>query len=167
MVFHHIDHIKATAQFSGCATFRYRLTLQHTKRKKGATVCVIMQNPSVAGSEVADKSVHFLEKLIFKMKYPQFNNVDRIIIVNQFARVQTKDFVGSEEQIGPNNDMYLYDAIKEADMVLLAWGKKNPYLNRQEAIVRMVREFPEKVLLMTKKHPSRGAYKDFILPFIP
>jgi len=167
MVFHHIDHIHAAAQFSSCATFRYRLTLQHTKRKEGATICVIMQNPSVASSDVADKSVHFLEKLIFNMKYPEFKNVHRIIIVNQFARVQTKDFVGSEKQIGPGNESHLYDAIKESQIVLIAWGKKNPYENRQEAIIRMIREFPEKILLMTKKHPSRGAYKDFILPFVP
>jgi hypothetical protein len=165
MVFHHIDHINATTQFSSCATYRYRLTLQHTKRKKGITVCVIMQNPSVASNEVADKSVHFLEKLIFEMNYPEFKKVNKIIIVNQFARVQTKDFVGSVEQIGPDNDMYLYDAVKESQIVLLAWGKKNPYVNRQEAILRMISEFREKVLLMTKKHPSRGAYKDFILPY--
>ena len=165
MVFHHINHIHAVAQFSCCAAFRYCLTLQHTKRNKGTTVCVIMQNPSVAGTHVADKSVHFLEKLIFEMKYPEFQNAQRIIIVNQFARVKTKDFVGSEEQIGPDNDIYLYNAIKESHIVLLAWGKKNPYVNRQETILRMIREFPEKVLLMTKKHPSRGAYKDFILPY--
>jgi len=167
MVFHHIDHIHAAAQFSHCATFRYCLTLQHTKRKVGAIVCVIMQNPSVAGNDVADKSVQFLEKLIFKMKYPEFISVQRVIIVNQFARVQTKDFVGTEEQIGPDNDRYLYDAIKASQIVLLAWGKKNPYVSRQDAILRMIQEFPEKTLLMTKKHPSRGAYKDFILPFTP
>lgn len=163
MVFHHIDHIYAAVQFSSCARFRYRLTLQHTGRKKGAAVCVIMQNPSVAANDVADKSVLFLEKLIFEMNYPEFKKVNKIIIVNQFARVQTKDFVGSEEQIGPDNDMYLYDAIKESQIVLLAWGKNNPYTKRQEAILRMIGEFPEKALLMTKKHPSRGAYKDFII----
>ncbi|NNE03913.1 MAG: DUF1643 domain-containing protein [Eudoraea sp.] len=167
MVFQHIDHINATAQFSHCASFRYRLTLEHSKRKKGSTVCVIMQNPSVAGNEVADKSVHFLEKLIFEKKYPYFKDVNRVIIVNQFARVQTKDFVGSEEQIGPNNEKYLYDAIKEADIVLIAWGKSNPYIDRQKSIVRSIRNFPEKELLMTKKHPSRGTYKDFILPYTP
>lgn len=167
MIFHHIDHINATAHFSSCASFRYRLTLEHAKREKGTTVCVIMQNPSVAGSEVADKSVHFLEKLIFKMKYPYFKDANRIIVVNQFARVQTNDFVGSEEQIGSNNEQYINDAIKESDIVLIAWGKRNPYTERQKSILSSIRKFPEKILLMTKKHPSRGTYKDFVLPFAP
>lgn len=122
-----------------------------------------MQNPSVAGNTIADKSVQFLEKLIFRMKYSQFEGVSQIIIVNQFARIQTRDFKGSPDDVGHKNDFHIRNAIQESDSVLIAWGKANPYVLRQETILNMVREYPEKNVLMTKKHPSRGTYKDFIM----
>jgi len=124
-----------------------------------------MQNPSVADNLVADKSVQFLEKIIFTRNLPQFEKVSKIIIVNQFARIQTKNFQGSKADIGPGNDEQIRDAIRQSDTVLIAWGKTNPYKDRQDAILKMVGEFPEKQLLMTKKHPSRGSYDDFIIPY--
>ncbi len=165
MVYHHIEHITAEAQYSVCGQYRYRLTIQHGTKKDGKTVCVIMQNPSVAGNTVADKSVQFLEKLIFRMKYPQFEEVARVIIVNQFARIQTRDFKGSPDEASTKNDSHIRNAIQESDSILIAWGKSNPYMERQETILNMVREYPGRNVMITKKHPSRGSYENFIEPF--
>jgi hypothetical protein len=165
MVYRHLDHIDAKAIYSTCGEYRYLLTLQHSERENGQTACVIMQNPSVAGNEVADKSVQFLETLIFQKEYPEFARVSSILIVNQFARIQTKNFKGRTSDIGPENDKHIQSAIGKSDIILIAWGKTNPYTERQQAIGDMIRLSKNKRILMTKKHPSRGSYQDFITAY--
>lgn len=121
-----------------------------------------MQNPSVANEDIADKSVQFLEKLIFKKELPEFREVSQCFIVNQFARIQTRGFKGRTSDIGPENDHYIKSAIHKSDSILIAWGKTNSYTERQLGILEMIRASINKKVLMTKKHPSRGSYQDFI-----
>lgn len=153
------------AQFSECKKFRYRLTIENTAKKSGNSLCVIMQNPSIANTEIADKSVQFLERLVFEKQVELFKYVNTITIVNQFAYIQTKGFVGSTFKIGKENDNFIRQAIRDSEIVTIAWGKTNSYLKRQEDILRIVYSFEGKKILMTKKHPSRGTYQDFMLPF--
>ena len=160
--FKHIEGTSANAIFSDCKKYRYRLTVQNDNSSGSETVCVIMQNPSVANAEIADKSVQFLEKLIFTKGYSEFRNVEKIIVVNQFAFVKTKDFNGSELYIGQENDAHISAAIRESDIVLIAWGRSNRYSERKAAINTMLAEHSDKTLLETKSHPSRGTYINFI-----
>ena len=132
---------------------------------KGETVCAIMQNPSVANEEVADKSVQFLEKLIFEKSYPLFKHVSRLIIVNQFAFIQTNNFVDTNGSIGKNNDVYIKKAIKNSKIILVAWGKTNAHYQRREDIKKIISFFRDKKVYQTKKHPSRGCYEDFIIKY--
>ena len=162
MIFRHIEGVSVDAVFSNCKKYRYKLTIQNNNSSGSETVCVIMQNPSVANKEVADKSVQFLEKLIFTKGYSEFRNVKTIIIVNQFALIQTNDFKGLELDIGENNDGHILEAIRESDIVLIAWGRGNSYSERKKAINNMLAEHSDKTLLETKKHPSRGTYINFI-----
>lgn len=165
MVYQHMKKIDANAVYSECGAYRYQLTLQHREKENGQTVCVIMQNPSVAGSEFADKSVQFLETLIFQKEYPEFAKISTIIIVNQFARIQTKNFQGRPSDLGPENNDHIQKSIRKSDIILIAWGKTNPYTERQQAIQDMIQAYENKKVLMTKKHPSRGSYQDFITPY--
>ncbi|OOE65981.1 hypothetical protein BZG20_11390 [Salinivibrio sp. IB868] len=165
MIFRHIDGVVAEAIFSPCERFRYRLTVERSNSPSGKVVCVIMQNPSVANSDVADKSVQFLEKLIFIEEYEEFKGVNRIIVVNQFAFVQTNEFAGTDEHIGTENDYHIEQSLDEADIVLIAWGSGNAYQNRQQAINAMLTRHQGKTLLKTNKHPSRGTYNDFVEPY--
>ena len=121
-----------------------------------------MQNPSVANENIADKSVQFLEKLIFEKGLPEFSNVSRCIVVNQFARVQTHNFKGEPEDLGKDNDLHIRQAIEESDIVIIAWGKNNPYESRQQAILDMLDSSTGKFIFRTRKHPSRGFYSDFV-----
>jgi hypothetical protein len=164
MVHHHLKQIDAKAIYSSCGSYRYQLSLTYTGKEHGQTLCIIMQNPSVAGSKFADKSVQFLEKLIFEKDYPQFRKVSKILIVNQFARIQTKNFKGRLSDVGPENDEHLQSAIRNSDGILLAWGKNNPFEKRQQDIMRMIEVPTNKKVWVTKKHPSRGYYQDFIMP---
>lgn len=103
MIFKHIAGVEVTAQFSQESEKRFRNRLEINLQEApatGKTVCVVMQNPSYAGEDVADKSVQFLEKVVFKKGLPEFEGVRRLIVVNQFAYIQTNDFEGLPHQIG-------------------------------------------------------------------
>lgn len=164
-IYRHIPEVTAKAVFSHCENFRYSLTVQNRDLSAGKTVCVIMQNPSLANQDIADKSAQFLEKLIFQKEYKEFKNVAKIIIVNQFAFIQTNDFKCSDEAIGVDNDSHILKSIEASDIVLIAWGISNKYKKRQAHINSLIKQFPNKTLLQTKKHPSRGTYTDFLKPY--
>lgn len=146
--------------------YRYRLeiTRQGTPHVR-KTVCAIMQNPSYAGVEVADKSVQALERVVFEQGRPEFRGVDRLIIVNLFAFIQTNGFVGGKENVGKRNDEVIEEAIRESDIILVAWGRSNGDHDRQSFVLDLTRKTRGKRLLCTSRHPSRVIYKGFIRPF--
>ena len=158
MIHKHIPDVLVKAKFSDCKKFRYQLTIENTSKTSGNTLCVIMQNPSVA-------NVKFLEKLIFEKEVEPFRNVKTIIVVNLFAYIKTNSFLGSADKIGKENDSIVRHAIEVSDMVLIAWGKTNSYSERRNVIHAILKDYPKKRLLKTRIHPSRGTYKDFIEPY--
>ncbi|MBY0473943.1 MAG: DUF1643 domain-containing protein [Nitrosomonas sp.] len=164
MIYKHIDKVRALATFSDCTKYRYRLdiSLNEATDRDTKIVCAVMQNPSVANSEIADKSVQFLEKLIFTKGIPQFSGVKKLIVVNQFAFVQTKDFSGQDEHIGSENNSHIQQAISESDIILVAWGSGNAYETRRVAINQMLKAQSGKSLLYGKCHPSRASYVEYV-----
>lgn len=167
MVYEHIDDVTVTAQFAWEGDLRYRYRLEIVLKDAaptGKTVCVVMQNPSYAGDDVADKSVQFMEKVVFKKGLPEFEGVRRLIVVNQFARIQTNDFQGLPNEVGALNDAAIRDALKESDIVILGWGSANRFYERKAFVVGLLAEMKSKTLFQTRMHPSRGRYEDFIRP---
>ena len=164
MLYRHKSGLLISAYFSEDSRFRYRLVAEDPNKSNGKTVCVIMQNPSDANDDRADKSVQFLEHLIFDKGYIEFKEVRKMIIVNQYAYIQKHNFSGKTDLIGEKNNRVITESIRESDIVLVAWGKQNPYEERKEFVLRILAEVDDKLLLETKKHPSRGFYKDFIKP---
>jgi hypothetical protein len=94
MTYRHIDGVaKVVAQFSDDRKLRYRLDVflpNHSPVHE--TACVVMQNPSYACEKIADKSVQFMEKNIFLRGLPELSGVCRLVVVNQFALIQTNNF---------------------------------------------------------------------------
>jgi hypothetical protein len=86
----HIDSVEAAAVFSGCGRYRYRLdiSLQTGSGNNGKTVCAILQNPSVASTEIADKSIQFLEKLIFTKGLEPFDDGGKLMVMISQASVK-------------------------------------------------------------------------------
>ena len=169
MVYSHIDGVDVTAEFSREGESRYRNRLEITL--KGAhpsekTVCAVMQNPSYAGEDVADKSVQFLEKVVFQKGFPEFEGVRRLIVVNQFAYIQTNDFEGLTHQIGELNDAAIKVALDESDIIVLAWGSSNRFEARKAYVLGLLGDMKSKTLLKTRMHPSRGRYDGFIQPYL-
>ena len=162
MIYKHIDGVDVAAIFSDCGKYRYRLDITLKNTNKTQTVCVVMQNPSVANSDIADKSVQFLEKLVFQKNITQFSNVRKIIITNQFAFIQTNNFVGLDSEIGEDNDKHIDDAVNEADIILIAWGSSNAFNDRKQKINEIIKAHNNKIVLQGKSHPSRASYENYV-----
>lgn len=161
----HRPKLKIKADFSNESPPLFRYTLTATKDGSSATpktVCAILQNPSCACVEFADKSVQVLERVVFEKNLVEFHGVERLIIVNLFAFIQTKDFKGASEHIGPRNDAAIRQALEQSEIILLAWGKNNRFVSRKNKIIETVRTQQDKRLLQTSRHPSRVIYDGFI-----
>jgi len=166
MRYEHIDGVEVTAHFSWEGESHYRNRIEITLRSlpAGKTVCAVMQNPSYAGEDVADKSVQFLEKVVFQKGLPEFEGVRRLIVVNQFAYIQTNDFEGLPHQIGELNDTAIKTALDESEIIVLAWGSSNRFEARKSYVLGLLGDMKTKTLLQTRMHPSRGRYDGFIQP---
>ncbi len=163
MIHKHIDGVTVSAEFSKDLKYRYRLEINlHPKRTGGKVACVVMQNPSYAGEKVADKSVQFMEKVVFQRGLQEFYNVRRLIVVNQFAFIETNNFKGFPEQVGPKNDSTIKTVLQDADIIIIGWGSGNKFKDRQEFVMDLLKRTKGKQLFKTRMHPSRGRYDGFI-----
>ncbi|HTA95863.1 MAG TPA: DUF1643 domain-containing protein [Verrucomicrobiae bacterium] len=161
-IYKHIEGVKVTAEFD--KNYRYRLDISLINPAQSRkTACVVMQNPSDAGEEIADKSVQFMEKVVFQKNLPEFTGVQRLIVVNQFAHIQTNKFRGLPGEIGSKNDVAIKSALKESDIIILGWGVTNRFKERQAFVRGLIDEMDGKELFVTKKHPSRAGYNGFII----
>ena len=168
MLHKHIDGVSVSAQFSKekGLLYRYRLEIKLLfPLLAGRTACVVMQNPSYAAEDRADKSVQFMEKVVFQKGLSEFQGVQRLIVVNQFARVQTNQFQGQQHEIGKRNNEAIEAALMESNIIILGWGCGNPYEERKAFVVGLLKQMKGKQLFKTKMHPSRGRYDGFIQPF--
>ncbi len=158
--------VKADFDSENGSDFRYRLEMtKDTTNEFLKTVCAIMQNPSYAGIEHADKSVQILERVVFEKRLEEFEGVGRLIVVNQFAYIQTNNFVGTDEQIGSRNNAAISEALKESDIILIAWGKDNGFIERRNYVLNLLENMRGKTILKTSSHPSRMKYDGFIQTF--
>ncbi len=163
LIYRHIEGVSVKADFSADRKYRYRLEVTRTDGAgKGRAVCVIMQNPSYAGETIADRSVQFMEKIVFLGNRPEFAGVDRLIVVNLYGFIQTKGFVPGAEKNDPRNEAALEVAIGESDIVIMAWGSSRFLADRESFVRELRKRHPGKVLLQTKSHPSRGREEGFI-----
>jgi hypothetical protein len=164
MTYQHIAGVKVSAKFSEDRKFRYRLEISlENPSRRTKTACVIMQNPSYADENVADKSVQFMEKVVFQKQLAEFEEVKRLIVVNQFAFIQTNDFEGLPDEIGSENNSAIKSALKESDIIILGWGVRNRFKERQTFIRELIYKMEGKQLFETKKHPARAGYDGFII----
>lgn len=169
MTIEHIKGVIATPKFTVEKGRHFRYRLEVTKPDaptSGKTVCVVMQNPSRADEKVADRSVKFMEQLVFGNIHPAFKQIRRLIVVNQFALVQTSEFQGNNEDIGKDNDKEIENALRESDIVIIGWGSSNRFDLRKCVVFSLLKEMHGKEIYKTKVHPSRASYReDFIQTF--
>ena len=160
-VYKHIDGVKVKPPcFSECRKFRYRLDIEKEDAQGGKCVCAILEHSSEADRYKADRSVQFTERIVFERGHPEFRDVNKLIIVNQYAFVKKIGFSADKCYIGDDNNKYIKNAIRECDIILIAWGKTNKNYERIEDIENLISKFASgKCWLKTGFHPRNG-YKN-------
>lgn len=104
-----------SAVLSECRTYRYLLG---RKWDDGPCVTWLMLNPSTADADVDD---HTIRKCVgFSRRW----GFGRLIVVNLFAlRATDPRFLAKNlDPVGPENDFYICEALREARQVICAWG---------------------------------------------
>lgn len=81
-----VDKTTIEARFFDRKRHRATLFLPFAGRGTGKVLCVIGQNPSVADECFADKTIHYLEKLIY-CKHAEYA---ALLILNLYSRVDKK-----------------------------------------------------------------------------
>lgn len=119
--------IKA-ATISPCGKFRYRLS---RRWGEGAPLLFIMLNPSTADGNEDDATIRRC------VRFGQSHGFSAIDVVNLFAYRATdpKDLRRAGFPVGPDNDMHIATAAREAGTVCLAWGANVAGLERPQVVL--------------------------------
>lgn len=111
-----LEHINVI--FKDDRTHRAALYLPFIGRNDARTLCVIGQNPSAADENIADNTVHFLEKYI----YTQQTQYSAILMLNLYSRIDTyKEEI--ENLNHPECEHILLQEIEQNSDFLVVFGK--------------------------------------------
>ena len=154
--------LSGTVIFSPCGTFRYRL--ERSLGQDGPVVAILGVNPSTATADIDDqtirKDVGFGRRLGWS----------HIIKGNLFAfrATDVRELRTAADPVGPDNDNHLEQIMRDADVIVAAWGAKAklPWLLRNRYLrIRRISERVGKPLMcwgQTKdgspRHPLMLAY---------
>lgn len=101
-------------------TYRYELEREVLKYPGygNGQLCWIMLNPSTADEIVDDATIRRVKG------FTRRENYGSLIVVNLFAARATRpeELLRMEDPTGPENKMYVNDAIVMSDAVVCAWG---------------------------------------------
>jgi hypothetical protein len=112
---HRVHYTEASADFSDCGRYRYRL-----KRRwaQGPALMFIQLNPSTAGADRDDATVR--RDVGFALGF----GYSAITALNIYAgkATQPRDLAAMADPIGPDNDAYIDRAAADHDLIVFAWG---------------------------------------------
>lgn len=163
------DRPAGAAVLSPCGQYRYRL--DRTIASTGPVAAIIGVNPSTADAEVDDQTIRK------DMGFARRLGWGRIIKGNLFAHRATdiKALRRAQNPTGPENDRYLAEIMREADVVVAAWGpcaKLPPHLRgRWKAIARIADEVSKPLMCWgtaqdgQPRHPLMLAYETPLVPW--
>lgn len=112
-----------------------------------------MLNPSTADANIDDPTIRRCIGYTAKWGY------GGIVVVNLFA-LRSKDpnnLCISDDPIGTANDEYIMRASGEARLTIIAWGIRGKYLERDEAVMRIL-SFPYYLALTKNGSPRHPLY---------
>lgn len=114
-------------------TGKYRYQLWRIWDESKPLVVFIMLNPSTADADEDDPTIRRC------MNYARSWGYGGIKVVNLFAYRATdpKELSKVIDPVGIENNKYITMAIKEAGIVIAAWGTKGDYLSRQSHLLEL------------------------------
>ncbi len=114
--------IGAFAILSPCETYRYvlgRPCLPMFGGYSGYSRCVfVMVNPSTADATKDDPTIRRCIKFATRWGYNEL----RVVNLFAFRSSHPRDLLGAADPVGPENNEYLADELRAADLVICAWG---------------------------------------------
>lgn len=126
---------KNGAVLDGTRAYRYSLKrVWDPDKEKVVFICL---NPSTADESMDDPT---LRRCIDFCKRWSEGKYGWLEIVNLFA-YRTKDISNLKKAIDPvgsDNDEYILNAVKDADLVIVAWGENGAYKKRAEKVLTLL-----------------------------
>lgn len=122
----------SSAVLSECRTYRYELWRRWNKE---LPYCVFIGlNPSTADETVDDPTINRCKKFAADWGY------GGLCMVNLFAFRATDppDMKQAIDPVGPDNNKYLMKAVKDAGVVIAAWGTDGGFHGRDEEIIELI-----------------------------
>lgn len=162
---------RSTATFSKDFMYRYLLT-RSWKGGSGKILTYCMVNPSDADEFNEDPTS---ATCIGIARHQDYSSIE---IVNLFAYISSdvKYLQTPKDPVGLYNDLFIEDAVKRTDQLVVAWGRNGSYLNRDSKMKIMlnmwVKQYkkPDMVCLAlnddgTPRHPLYCKRKTPFIPF--
>jgi len=155
--------VKRSAVFDKTRTYRYRLTRKFGPGKRVVFICL---NPSKADEHVDDNTVR--RCIGFAKKW----EAGRLDVLNIFALRSTDPWVlyGVRDPVGPENDRWIRRTVRQADVVVAAWGNHGAYLDRGAHVRAMIPPFRVECFGVTKagqpKHPLYLPVDSHVAPMV-
>jgi hypothetical protein len=126
-----------SARISPCGKYRYLLRREWSPLKADLlgrrVLTFVLLNPSTADHQIDDPTVRRC------MRFAERDEFNALQVVNLFAYRCTfpHELALVEDPIGPENDMYITDACREATRIVVGWGSAHSARNRIEFIERL------------------------------
>jgi len=161
--------LRRSAVFSKCGLYRY--LLEHDFGGNGPVVSLGMVNPSLANGESNDSTMTKVDGFCARL------GASKVIVWNPFAMI-SKDvryLRDAADPIGPENDAYIEQAIRGADIHIVAWGPLSklpkPLRNRWRSVVEVLSRAVAKPMCWGTaldghpRHPLTLAYATPLVPW--
>ena len=148
-----LSNIESKAIFSNdkMKEYRYKLTRCWDRNKKQATF--IMLNPSKATHLKFDNTIMNIHNFIIDYENESYGSYS---VVNLFSYRSTdpKKIVNRDQKYEKNNEHYLIESFKSADIIVVAWGRdfskvgaetKGHILKQIDKTLKLLNNYSEKV----------------------
>ncbi|OHE90058.1 MAG: hypothetical protein A2213_00065, partial [Lysobacterales bacterium RIFOXYA1_FULL_68_6] len=126
-------YVDKAAELSPCGLYRY--TLRRTWDRSVSAVVFVGLNPSTADAERDDPTLRRCVSFARAWGY------GGVVMVNLFAFRATdpKDMKRARDPVGVFNDGYISEQAQAAGCVVAVWGAGGRHLNRDLAVMRLLR----------------------------
>jgi len=127
------EKYESGASFSDCDLYRFTLWRSWGV---GGYCNFLMLNPSTADAMNNDPTVERCERRARSMGF------GGLIVTNLFAFRATdpRDMKAHSDPIGERNDDAILESACQSRMIVCAWGEHGKFLNRSEAVMKLIRD---------------------------
>lgn len=155
--------------FSDCGLYRY--LLEHDFGGSGPVISLGMVNPSLADGNKNDPTMTKVDGFALRL------GASKVKVWNKYALIDkdVKALRSAVDPVGPENDAYIAQAIRDADIHIIAWGPLSklpkPLRGRWRSVVDVLSQAGAKPMCWgtaldgQPRHPLMLAYATPLTPW--